>query len=553
MEIKNISKKVFSGLFFVSAITYVNAQAPDRGDWYNLDYEKDKVRGVSVDKAYTEIIKNKKGNTVVVAVIDSGVEVDHDDLKEVMWTNPKEIAGDQKDNDNNLYVDDIHGWNFLGNADGQNIGGDNLEVTRLYAALKPRFENIKEEDIKKKDAADYTTWLKVKEEVETKRQQSEGAFASMEFQVNMVTNAMQAVGQEMSGKAFTKENIESIPEEDQMLSIGKKILLGIIEEGVEINSIEEVNEMISEQIGEGFKYYENQLKYHYNPDLDTRKIIGDNYADAYEKGYGNNDYEGPDAGHGTHVAGIIAASRGNNIGIDGVCATCKIMTIRAVPDGDERDKDVANAIIYAVDNGAKVINMSFGKGYSWDKKAVDKAVMYAAKNDVLLVHAAGNSSQNNDIEPNFPNPNYEKDSRSFFSKIFGGKKSADNWLEIGASTYHNDEKLVASFSNYGKNRVDVFAPGFQINSTIPGNIYGKFSGTSMAAPVVAGIAGVIRSYYPALSAKQVKEIIMDSAVKIDSEVRKPGDTETVAFNTLSRTGGVANLYTALQLAEERSK
>ncbi len=553
MKLKSIGKKAITSIVFASAIFSLNAQAPERGDWFNLDYETDKVRGVSVDRAYSEIIKGKKGDKVVVAVIDSGVEVDHDDLKNVMWVNKGETANDKKDNDNNLYIDDIHGWNFLGHPSGKNVGSDNLEVTRVYAALKPKFENINEEDVQKKDLEDYATWLKVKQEVETKQEQSETAFASMDFQVNMITNAMTAVEKEMAGKAFTKENIETLPEDDQMISMGKKILLGIMEEGIEITSLEEVNSMISEQIAEGFKYYENQMKYHYNPDLNTREIIGDNYEDSYEKGYGNNDYEGPDAGHGTHVAGIIAASRGNNIGIDGVCANCEIMTIRAVPDGDERDKDVANAIIYAVDNGAKVVNMSFGKGYSWDKKAVDKAVMYADKNDVLLVHAAGNSAQDNDSTDNFPNPIYEKGSRPFFAKIFGGKKSAKNWLEIGASTYNDNDKMVASFSNYGQTRVDVFAPGFQINSTIPGNDYNKFSGTSMAAPVVAGIAGVIRSYYPEFSAEEVKSIIMDSSIKIDSDVRLPGGEGSINFSELSVSGGIANLYTALQLAEQRSK
>ena len=149
---------------------------------------------------------------------------------------------------------------------------------------------------------------------------------------------------------------------------------------------------------------QNKLDYAYNPDYDSRKlIVKDNYADSNERFYGNNDVEGPDALHGTHVAGIVGAVVGNEIGSDGIARNVKLMSVRAVPDGDERDKDVANAIRYAVDNGATIINMSFGKGYSWDKKAVDEAVKYAAKHDVLLVHAAGNSGQNNDKTDNFPN------------------------------------------------------------------------------------------------------------------------------------------------------
>jgi cell wall-associated protease len=530
------------------------AQTPERGDWYNLDYNKDKVRGVSADKAHEKILAGKKGQKVVVAVIDSGVQTDHEDLQNVLWTNTLEKPGTGKDDDKNGYVDDIHGWNFLGNAKGENINQDNLESTRLYVHLKPRFEGVPESEIKKKDRADYAIWLAVKKEVEENREQAEAAYGGMQFQINMVNTSLDALGLILEGKPINQETVESISDVDASLVMGKRILGSLIEQGLSFDSIDQIKEMMAEQMNQGTSYFNTRLNYHYNPDFDPRGLIGDDYSNSYEKGYGNNDYEGPEASHGTHVAGIVAAQRGNQIGIEGICSTCEIMTIRAVPDGDERDKDVANAILYAVDNGAKVVNMSFGKGYSWDKKAVDKAVLYALKKDVLLVHAAGNSGQDNDVQPNFPNARISKSSRGFFGKILGGDKIADNWLEVGASTYHDNEKLVASFSNYGKNSIDVFAPGFQINSTIPGNGYAKFSGTSMAAPVVAGIAGVIRSYYPNLSAKEVRDIIMDSAIRVEGEVNKPGSSgEKVTLSDISKTGGIANLYSALQLADQRSK
>ncbi|MEZ5059157.1 MAG: S8 family serine peptidase [Saprospiraceae bacterium] len=302
-------------------------------------------------------------------------------------------------------------------------------------------------------------------------------------------------------------------------------------------------EGLKENLQGGIDYFESKFKYHYNPDFNARTIVGDNYFNTYEKGYGNNDVEGPDAGHGTHVAGIIAASRGNGVGMDGVANSVRIMSVRAVPDGDERDKDVANAIIYAVDNGASVINMSFGKGYSWDKEAVDKAVKYAKKKDVLLIHAAGNDSENNDNTDNFPNDNYEK------SGWFSPKK-AKNWLEIGALSWKGGENSPATFSNYGKENVDLFAPGVDIYSTIPDQTYASFSGTSMASPVTAGVAAVIRSYYPELTAEQVKEVLMESVVPLEFDVMKPGTEEKVPFSDLSVTGGVVNVYKAVFLASK---
>lgn len=552
-----ISKKntltIKSLLFFTLTSTTMLAQAPERGDWFNLDYNKDKVHGVSADRAYETLLKNKKGEKVVVGVIDSGVEVDHEDLVNVMWTNPGEIAGDKKDNDNNGYIDDIHGWNFLGNPNGENVNHDNLEVARLYSKLRTKYQDAPEPKNADKNK-EYQLWLAVKEEVETKREQALTVKSQIEFQKNMILSSLDAVATALGDREINEENLNAIEDADQSVTIGKSILLEALKEGEDLKNISEIKETITEQIEGGIDYYNGQYNFHYNPDFNPRSIVADNYNNSYEKGYGNNDYEGPDAAHGTHVAGIIAAERGNNLGIEGVCADCLIMTLRAVPDGDERDKDVANSIIYAVDNGAKVINMSFGKGYSWDKKAVDKAVKYAAKQDVLLVHAAGNSSQDNDVENNFPNDGYDKKSRNIFARLIGANKKAKNWLEVGASTYHTDHRLVASFSNYGKNNVDVFAPGFQINAPVPDNTYQKFSGTSMAAPVVAGIAGVIRSQYPNLSAKDVKEIIMESSVKIDQEVLIPGSKENKThFKNLSKSGGIANLYNALELAAKKSK
>jgi subtilisin family serine protease len=278
-----------------------------------------------------------------------------------------------------------------------------------------------------------------------------------------------------------------------------------------------------------------------------RNILGDDPNIMDDRPYGDSKtgHSIKDESHGTHVSGIIAASRDNKIGINGVANNVKIMAVRAVPDGDEYDKDVALGLRYAVDNGAKIINTSFGKGFSPKKEWVFEAIQYAASKDVLIVNAAGNDGNNIDFEKVFP-----IDTRDLKTEI------SDNFLTVGAMSANYDENLPASFSNYGKINVDVFAPGVQIYSTTPENEYAKFSGTSMAAPSAAGVAALIRSYYPKLSASQVKHILMNSGTLINFEVIKPGSRswekpngEKVPFSDLSVSGRIVNAYNALKMAD----
>jgi cell wall-associated protease len=295
---------------------------------------------------------------------------------------------------------------------------------------------------------------------------------------------------------------------------------------------------------DGAESFENTLAYYYNPEFNPREVIGDNPEDYDQMGYGNNDVRGPDSDHGTHVAGIIAAERDNGLGIEGVANNVRIMSLRAVPDGDERDKDVALAIKYAVDNGAQVINMSFGKDYSPGKSAVDEAVKYALKNDVLLVHAAGNDNKEIFTKNNFPND-------EFLKKGLFGPRYADNWVEVGANSWKSGEDLAAEFSNYSAEHVDIFAPGVAIYSAEPGNEYQNHQGTSMAGPVVAGVAALVRSYFPDLTAKQVKEVLMQSAVVQNVMVKRPGAEEgdaLVPFKRLSVSGGVVDAVKAFEVA-----
>ncbi len=538
-KIKMTKRLIYTCLILVATAAISMAQAPE--NWFNLDKGADGVQGVSTERVYETLLKGKSGETVIVAVIDSGVDTDHEDLNDVMWVNEDEIPGNGIDDDRNGYVDDIHGWNFIGGKDGKNVGADTYEVTRLYAKYKPIYENANREKLSKKQKKQYDTYLKCKEEVEDKLSTATERHSQMEQTKTMIMGGLEAVEKALGDKEFSQENVEAIEGDDPALAMGKNILGRVFAEGEEVESLDAVREEVNEQIDGALEYYGNQMKYAYNPEFDTRDIIGDNYANQTEKGYGNNDYEGPDAFHGTHVAGIIAASRKNDVGMDGVADNVQIMTIRAVPDGDERDKDVANAIRYAVDNGASIVNMSFGKGYSWNKKVVDDAVKYAAKNDVLLVHAAGNSALDTDEASNFPNDKYKK------AGLFA-KKMAPNWIEVGALSWKGGEDSPASFSNYAVENVDIFAPGTAIYSTTPDNNYRNAQGTSMASPVVAGVAAMIRSYFPELTAEQVKQCLLDSSVKQNMNVKQPGSDELVPFSKLCVTGGVVNSFTAVKKA-----
>lgn len=516
----------------------------DLTNWFHADPSTGKV-GVSTDRTYDELLKDRASSTVVVAIIDSGMDIEHEDLQDNIWVNVDEIPGNGIDDDKNGYVDDVNGWNFIGGPDGRNVGSETYEVTRLYGKYKYKFENAKPELLSKKERETYDQWLTWKEEVESKRAGAEKNLAEIDETEQRISDAFDAVSNALEAAElnFSAENIESLESEDQMVMVGQRVALNIL--GQETASdFGELKKILNREIAADKVRQQDKLDYAYNPDFDSRKtIVMDNYADGNERIYGNNDVEGPDALHGTHVGGIVGAVRNNGIGMNGVADNVLLMSVRAVPDGDERDKDVANAIRYAVDNGASIINMSFGKGYSWDKKLVEDAIKYAEKKDVLLVHAAGNSAQDNDVADNFPN---DKVKKGWW--IFKKEKSAKNWIEVGALSHKTGEESVATFSNYGQQNVDIFAPGVQIYATLPDNNYRFLRGTSMASPVVAGVAATLRSYFPTLTAEQVKFILQNSTTKLDFDVKVPGKDEVVPFAKLSQTGGVVNMYNAVKMA-----
>jgi subtilisin family serine protease len=295
------------------------------------------------------------------------------------------------------------------------------------------------------------------------------------------------------------------------------------------------------------EYIFDNLNYNLNTEFNPRKVVGDNPDDINDKKYGNGNVIGPkkeNGKHGTHVAGIIAQARKNGKGGDGVASDyVQIMALRAVPNGDEYDKDIALAIRYAADNGARVINGSFGKSYSPNKQWVYDAIKYAESKDVLFVHAAGNDAKNIDTAPNFPN---DADGKN--------PEFADNVITIGALNFEYGSKMMANFSNYGLENVDVFAPGVQIYATTPKNTYEYLAGTSMASPNVAGVAALVRAFYPTLTASQVKHIIMDSGTPIEATFTLAGESgEATNLNKISKSGKIVNAYNALILAEKLAK
>ncbi len=506
-------------------------------NWFNLDYKTDGVMGISTEKTYKTLLKGKKSIPVIVGVLDGGVDIHHEDLKDVVWINTKDSLSNGVDNDGNGYINDKYGWNFIGNADGKNVQFDNLELTRMLKTLDQKFANITAaSELNEVSRKAFANYRKMTAEYKNKLEEAKMG----QFSYDALKRNIDAVVREIGKKPeeITQEDIDNF----KATSSTQRIALGYAKDEIQNGGFAK----FFDDITEGAKYFNNQVDYHLNKTYNSRPIVGDDYEDASERYYGNADVKGPDALHGSHVAGIIGAKRNNNIGINGVADNVKILTVRLVPDGDERDKDVANAIRYATDNGAKVINMSFGKGYAYNKQTVDDAVKYAESKDVLMIHAAGNDSEDNDIEPNFP-MKYYTDAKGDTTGV------ANAWITVGATGLRLDNELLADFSNYGKKTVDVFAPGVHINSTIPDSKYKEEQGTSMAAPVVAGLAAMIRSYYPTLSAVETKRIIMESVEKPDQLVQvKVGEdaTKTVRLSDISVTGGIVNAYNAIIKAEE---
>ena len=534
-------KKVLIAAAFLASFSFAFAQDKmqdnDLKTWYHKDFSTTNVYGVNTDNAYKFLeSKGLKPRTIVVGVLDSGVEVDHPGLINNMWKNPNEIPNNGIDDDKNGYVDDIYGWNFIGGKTAD-VDADNLEVTRMVKKYQPIFEgtdSAKNKANQAKMPEEYAMYQKSKKLFDEKGSEAKQYY----HYFSGFNNAIPSIVKTLNGKTLTKANLAAIKPASQEDSRNLQILNSLVQDAGNVGKTpKEVEELLRKEIEGALKHYESQATKHYNLDFDPRaEIVGDNYDNYNEKHYGNNHYEGPDASHGTHVSGIIAGLPHGNEAQYGVAhKVAKIMTVRAVPDGDERDKDVANAIRYAVDNGAKILNMSFGKAVSPGKKHVWDAMKYAEKKGVLLVKAAGNENQNIGENEYFP---------TNFMKQSDEKPFVSNMIVVGAST-NNSQNLRARFSNYNGKMVDVFAPGQEIYSTVPDAKYEYLQGTSMASPVVAGAAAVLWAYMPSLTPQQIKEALIKTVNK--STVNANVDS-SANFDQISVAGGVIDLYKAAQYA-----
>lgn len=504
-------------LLATNSTIILNAQIPQKPkpNWYNLDLKDDGMFGISMEKAYTQILRGKTAVPVIVAVIDDGLDVRHEDLKNAIWTNMKEIPENGIDDDKNGYIDDVNGWNFLGSSK-ESFEFDNELIVIELRRYQAKFGDKDSTAIAQRDLPEFRDYIKKQKVLNTKIQEARQYVASYENFLKDITTISKKLNKEYPGR---DDFVKFVPA-DSALSKARRLIIQILDKDPDFKGyVQRTQAQLQER--------KNALQYHLNLDYDPRAKYATEFTEDKGRFYGNNNLFGNvPPGHGTHVAGVVGAQRNNHTGINGVADHVKIMGIRAIPDGYGLDKDEANAIRYAVDNGAKIINMSFGLSTATDRKAVLSAINYALSKDVLFVQAAGNSHENLDTARLYPDRRKHAD-----------QKFISSFIKVGASGFIDDTQLAVTFSNYGKHSVDVFAPGLQINSTVPTNLYEAHSGTSMAAPVVAGLAAVIREYYPKLKARQVKDIIMRSVEK------------RVALSELCITGGVVNAYNALQLAE----
>lgn len=515
-------KNLTLALLFIATCFSLHAQvnSVDKLDanylnWYNLDVENDNKGGTSVNKAYEKLLAGKQAKkTIIVAVIDSGVDPNHEDLKGKIWINEDEIAGNNIDDDKNGYVDDIHGWNFIGNANGQNVNEENLEYTRIIKDQNsPFYAEAK---------LLYDAELEKRTQEKTNIQKFEAVYSK----------AKSIIKTKMNIDVKTLEDVNKVNSNDPEVLRAVAFLKDRYEKGF-------TEEILQNLISRNNAWLEKRLNTNFNP----RAIVGDDPTNLNDQKYGNPDVKGPRANHGTSVAGVIAGIRNNNLGIDGIATDVKLMILRSTPDGDERDKDVALAIKYAVDNGAHIINMSFGKQLSPQKSFVDEMVKLADQKNVLIVHAAGNEGSNIEIKERFPSERY----------LDGTEPT--NWIGVGASGSTINDEVAAVFSNYGQNHVDLFAPGEHIISTDTSSMYSMNDGTSLAAPVVTGIAALLLSYYPDLKPAEVIRILMESSYKVDKKVMIPNlesaERKKVKFSELSKSGGIVNAYNALIMAERK--
>ena len=521
-----------SVLLFIQITGVAQTTAPKLKGWQLLNYKEDGYMGTGVKEAY-ELLKGRKSQTVIIAVIDSGVDTLQEDLKAALWVNPREIPGNGKDDDGNGYTDDIHGWNFCGSSSGENLSNNTHEIERVYHKWKNEFEGISEKKIPADRKFLYSQWKRAESLINKDYEEYQQNIKNIENASLLFNSSNTILTSYLKKTDFIKADLAAVNGSDSV-NWAVRLWKSVFDRGSD-------PEIKNTDIIRDLEAYHNTLlnnrKRKEDLPVDFRgALTKDNYENIHDSIYGNNNLKSSSGNHGTHVSGIIGAIRNNNIGMDGIVDNVRIMMIRAVPGGDEHDKDVALAIRYAVNNGASIINMSFGKPVSPYKQLVDDAIAYAASKNVLLVHGSGNDGQDIDENSFYPSPFMQDGTK------------ASNMLTVGASGDYSLDGLVAGFSNYGIKTVDLFAPGMYINSTITNNNYEHADGTSMASPVAAGVAGLLKSYFPALTPVQIIDLLMRSGTSITESVTLPGTDKKTSLNKLCKSGKIINAYEAVKLA-----
>ncbi len=504
--------------------------AQDLNSWHHLDPEKDKVLGVSTKRAY-KLLKGKTPDTVVVAILDNGAEITHPDIQANIWVNKNEIPDNNIDDDGNGYIDDIHGWNFLGNAEGENYRRETIGLTRVYAKLRDKYASVNENDLDEDEKESYKYYLKVKEEFENEVATKREDINYHKEILQLFNDTDQFLKIFLKKEDYTKKDVEKIKKKKPEVQRAKQNRLLFYQRKTDAASLQKSIDNLKKDMTSRL-----------NPDFKNREeVVGDDPDDITDTNYGNNMVWARGPYHGTGVASIIGGIHNENT-VDGMVQPVKLMILRVVPNGDERDKDVALAIRYAINNGADIINLSFAKKYSVNPSFVEEAIKDAIEKDVLIVQAAGNWVYNNDTVPHYPTGMIDD-------------KKAENYIVVGASDKIDNENVLAYFANYGKESVDIFAPGMDIPACELKGTYGKGSGSSDAAPIVAGAAALIKAYYPDLSAAQIKKVIMQSAYRPQTKkVKVPGnDKMLVTMDELCVSGGIMNLFRAIELIEKEYK
>lgn len=536
---------------YVTLVSKTELKPLELQTWYQKDYLLDTIPGISLDKWYHLNKKKPKSKSIIVAVIDTQIDSNHEDLQGQIWINDKEIPNNGIDDDHNGYVDDINGWNFTGTKSGSPVVWSNYECVRIIRDWGPLFKNKTESQVDALDLYKYKEYQRALKKLEKETKYYKNWLKSLDHHVAIYPLVKDSLKHFFPKEDYTYKQLDSLYKkykindkrykqrrDDNDKDLGALISYMMVSLEVNDNTLKDI---LDEQ-----SQLNSIINKNLNIEYDDRLLVGDN-INCLEKDYGNNkvsDTYEIIRDHSTKVSGIIATNRQNNIGINGIVQDVKIMPLNILPKGDEHDKDITMAIQYAVDNGAKVINMSFAKEFSLHKEWVTEAFKYAEKHNVLLVHCAGNEGLDVDKNPFYPSDNDFEDYKEFCS----------NFINVGSVTHKLDSTFVSDFSNYGKQNVDLFAPGDEIYSTSVRSKYEFDSGTSLAAPMVSSTAALIWLYYPNLTVADVKKIIMDSGTTYDLEVLVPGTKDKkVLFSELSKSGKVLNVYNAMQLAEKVSK